>query len=66
MFVESNQSPINYFELSETSNWKGDKFRLVPKDSEYKGLVVVRMKSCRVPDDFDIAEIDQPDPEPTI
>jgi hypothetical protein len=54
---------VNYHELSETANWKGEKFRLVLKDSEYQGLVLVRMKSCAVADDFDV-EIDNPDPEP--
>ncbi|CAB3992441.1 Hypothetical predicted protein [Paramuricea clavata] len=45
-------SHINYFEISESEDYLGNKYRLVLKDSEYLGLVVCKLKSCRAPDVF--------------
>ena len=60
-----NRSAVNYFELSKGTDWQGNPERLVLKASQYDGLIVVRMKSQRVPDEFiDDVNIDDPDPEP--
>jgi hypothetical protein len=37
---------VNYFEISETTDWKGDCIRLVLKNSEYQGLMLCRLKAC--------------------
>ena len=50
---------MNYFYLSEKKDWKGDLTRLVLKDSEYAGLIVVRLKATK-----SLEEIGNiPDPE---
>ncbi|CAB3985831.1 Hypothetical predicted protein [Paramuricea clavata] len=55
---------VNYHELSQTTNYKGEKFCLVLKNSEHQGLILVRMKRRAVVDKFDTVDLDNPDPKP--
>jgi hypothetical protein len=36
---------VNYYEISETTDWNGDRVRLLLKDSEYQGLMLCRLKA---------------------
>ena len=47
------QPASNYFEISESTDWKGDLTRLVLKDSEYAGLMLVCMKADKAPDEIE-------------
>jgi hypothetical protein len=53
---------FNDFTLSESVDWSGAPTRLVLRDSDYSGLVVVRLKS--VTPDIEVVEADDSDPDP--
>lgn len=54
---------MNYFELSESTDWKGDTHRLVLCDSDYQGLVLLRLKACCEELDVDMGDDSDPDPD---
>ena len=54
---------VNYFELHDHTNWKGELMRLVLKKSEYGGLVLCYMKRDNIPDSFP-SDDDNEDPAP--
>jgi hypothetical protein len=53
---------FNDFSLGESLDWSGCPTRLVLRDSDYAGLVLVRLKSLRV--DIEVVEADDSDPDP--
>jgi hypothetical protein len=56
---------FNDFHLSECSDWAGNPTRLVLRDSDYNGLVLVRLKSVVADVEVIEAEDSDPDPDPT-
>ena len=55
---------VNYYEIHDTTNRKGELMRLVLKNSEYGGLVLCYMKCDNVPDSFPSDDDDDEDPAP--
>jgi hypothetical protein len=55
---------VNYAEISETRDSQGNSYRLVLKRSENDGLLVCKMKSSPVVDNFAVDQDDNPDPDP--
>jgi hypothetical protein len=55
---------FNDFSLSEGLDWSGTPTRLVLRDNDYAGLVVVRLKSVRTEVEVVEAEDSDPDPDP--
>ena len=53
---------FNDFLLAEGADWNGNATRLVLRDSDYAGLVLVRLKSCTP--DIEVVEADDSDPDP--
>jgi hypothetical protein len=53
---------FNDFHLAEGTDWSGNATRLVLRDSDYAGLVLVRLKSCTP--DIEVIEADDSDPDP--
>jgi hypothetical protein len=53
---------FNDFNLADGSDWSGNPTRLVFRDSDYGGLVLVRLKSVKA--DVEVAEADDSDPDP--
>jgi hypothetical protein len=53
---------FNDFHLAEGTDWNGNATRLVLRDSDYAGLVLVRLKSCTP--DIEVIEADDSDPDP--
>ena len=53
---------FNDFSLGEGLDWSGSPTRLVLRDSDYAGLVLVRLKSVRA--DVEVVEADDSDPDP--
>jgi hypothetical protein len=53
---------FNDFSLSEGLDWSGAPTRLVLRDSDYAGLVVVRLKSVKA--DIEVVEAEDSDPDP--
>ena len=53
---------LNDFHLAEGTDWNGNATRLVLRDSDYGGLVLVRLKS--VTPDIEVIEADDSDPDP--
>jgi hypothetical protein len=57
---------VNYFEIHESTNRKGELTRLVLKNSEYGGLVLCYMKRDNIPDSFPSDDdVEDPDPAST-
>ncbi|CAB4025870.1 hypothetical protein BSL78_19869 [Paramuricea clavata] len=50
---KANRTGTNYFQISESTDWKGDLLRLVLKDSEYQGLLLCYHKA--VGEDLEMA-----------
>jgi hypothetical protein len=55
---------FNDFHLSEGSDWSGNPTRLVLRDSNYNGLVLVRLRSIVADVEVIEAEDSDPDPDP--
>jgi hypothetical protein len=53
---------FNDFHLAEGTDWSGNATRLVLRDSDYAGLVLVRLKS--VTPDIEVVEAEDSDPDP--
>jgi hypothetical protein len=53
---------LNDFHLAEGTDWNGNVTRLVLRDSDYGGLVLVRLKSITA--DIQVIEADDSDPDP--
>ena len=53
---------FNDFSLGESLDWGGNPTRLVLRDSDYAGLVLLRLKSMRV--DVEVVEAEDSDPDP--
>ena len=53
---------LNDFHLAEGTDWSGSATRLVLRDSDYAGLVLVRLKS--VTPDIEVIEAEDSDPDP--
>ena len=54
---------VNYYEIHDSTNRKGELTRLVLKNSEYGGLVLCYMKCDNIPDSFP-SDDDDEDPAP--
>jgi hypothetical protein len=55
-------STFNDFCLSEGTDWQGNSTRLMLCDSDFGGLVMLRLKACKP--DIEIVEADDSDPDP--
>jgi hypothetical protein len=53
---------LNDFHLAEGTDWNGNATRLVLRDSDYGGLILVRLKSVTA--DIEVIEADDSDPDP--
>ena len=53
---------VNYFELSDGTDYNGNPTRLVLKDSPYQGLMVVMMKASNPVVEFASIDVDMDDP----
>ena len=62
----SNTAASNYFEISDGTDWNGDRTRLVLKDSEYAGLILVRMKADKSADKVEEDSNEEEDPDPDV
>jgi hypothetical protein len=55
---------FNDFHLAEGTDWSGNATRLVLRDSDYSGLVLIRLKSVTPDIEVIEAEDSEPDPDP--
>ena len=62
----SNTAASNYFDISDGTDWNGDRTRLVLKDSEYAGLILVRMKADKSADKVEEDSNEEEDPDPDV
>ena len=58
--LKARTGGVNNFFISEKNDWKGDRTRLMLKDSEYSGLVIIRMLAKKP---LDVVEGDVPSEE---
>jgi hypothetical protein len=57
---------LNYHEFGEYTDYKGDTFRLILKNSDFGGLVATKVQSRSLPDEFpDDDPLETCDPDPT-